>query len=111
MTNTSHPNADFTPGPWKVHKSVHADTGLLIEQHGGDVVAECDPLDNMAANARLIAAAPELFDAVLFAVNEIEGILHDETAMLDSMTQEQLDEVFPMLRTALAKARGEVRHD
>ena len=58
-------------------------------------------------NAQLIAAAPELFRAVQFAAEEIAGILADEISMLDDMTQEQLTEMLPVLRRALAMARGE----
>jgi len=58
-------------------------------------------------DAQLIAAAPELFRAVQFAAEEIAGILADEISMLDDMTQEQLTEMLPVLRRALAMARGE----
>jgi hypothetical protein len=107
-TNPKVSRASFTPGPWKVHKSDHANTGLLIEQHGGNVVAECDPVDNMVANARLIAAAPELVEAVAFATEEIDDILHDPTTTLDGIIFDQLAEMLPVLRRALKKAGKEV---
>ena len=56
--------AAHTPGPWFVQESDHADTGLLIKPIPGQVVAECDPVPEMEANARLIAAAPELLEAL-----------------------------------------------
>ena len=55
MTNTQH-----TPGPWHVQESDHAGTGLLVKPIPGQVVAECDPVPEMEANAHLIAAAPEM---------------------------------------------------
>ena len=46
-------------------------------------------------DAQLIAAAPELFLAVQFAAEEIAGILADEIAMLDDMTEGQLPRCSP----------------
>jgi hypothetical protein len=53
-----------TRGPWHVSKSDHDDCGLLIKPILGQVVAECDPQPEMEANARLIAAAPLLLQAL-----------------------------------------------
>lgn len=52
-----------TPGPWHIQKSDHVG-GLLIKPIPGQVVAQCDKLIEMEANARLIAAAPELLEAL-----------------------------------------------
>src|SRR5690348_9998468 len=53
----------FTPGPWFVSEPNDPDhTGLLIKPIPGDVVAEIDRIPNAIANARLIAAAPELYE-------------------------------------------------
>ena len=55
----------FTPGPWFVSEPNDPQrTGLLIKPIPGDVVAEIDVLSNAIANARLIAAAPELYEAL-----------------------------------------------
>lgn len=53
-----------TKGPWKVTASL--DTGnFLIKQFGpGQVICELDPLPEVEANARLIAAAPEMKKAL-----------------------------------------------
>jgi hypothetical protein len=45
--------SEHTPGPWEIR-------GDVIEA-GGEIV--CDPFDNRA-NARLIAAAPDLLEAL-----------------------------------------------
>lgn len=61
----------FTSGPYVVSESLDDDgnvQGLLIKPVGGQVVAEVDPLDNADANAQLLAAAPEMFDALLSAM-------------------------------------------
>lgn len=52
-----------TPGPWFVQHSSHQG-GLLIKPVPGQVVAQCDELPEMQANARLIAAAPDLLAAL-----------------------------------------------
>lgn len=66
----------FTCGPYVVSESLDEDgntqglliKGLLIKPYGGQVVAEVDPLENAESNARLLAAAPELFDALERAI-------------------------------------------
>lgn len=88
----------FTPGPWKVIES-----GVVAE--GRFVIARIylDPLkeenaaiEESVANAHLIAAAPELYEAL-------------ETCLLyGAMTGD--DWVIFKAETALAKARGE-SHD
>jgi hypothetical protein len=84
-----------TPGPW----AVLSDTGAVGVAVGewkmtasvyGDH-PECEPDERLAANARLIAAAPDLLDIA-------------ETIALDSTSPHQwIDE----LRAAIAKATGE----
>lgn len=56
---------DHTPGPWVVQESEHPDVGLLIKPVPGQVVAECDRLPEMEANARLIASAPDMLDILI----------------------------------------------
>ena len=53
-------SSTHTPGPWYAQSSQHIDVGLLIKPIPGYVVAVCDPLPNMQANAHLLAASPEL---------------------------------------------------
>ena len=52
-----------TPGPWFVQKSDYPG-GLLIKPIPGQVIAQCDEGLDMKANARLIAAAPDLLDGL-----------------------------------------------
>lgn len=66
----------FTCGPYIVSESLDEDgntQGLLIKPYGGQVVAEVDPLENAESNARLLAAAPELFDALGRAIPFVAG--------------------------------------
>lgn len=80
-----------TPGPWHVQKSDDPKAGLLIKPIPGDVVAECDPLPEMASNARLIAAAPELLEALQNLEND-DGRIPDHA--------------WAMVQAAIAKATG-----
>lgn len=90
----------FTPGPWK--QSLPDDTAI----YGADGWPVCETgvgqdydehFARMEADARLIAAAPELFEAAEAAMQCI-GELPPTQARV---------EVAQMLQAALAKATGE----
>ena len=79
-----------TPGPWTI-------SGWAIRMSGGHKLANFDMMPDKA-NARLIAAAPELLEAceaTLDALTELIGADYD-------LTGEQAK-----LRAAIAKAKGE----
>lgn len=88
-----------TPGPWKIGAAIHAATcpafhviapGIGFPAHVfGDTVAEAK------ANARLIAAAPELLDALRRYVD-----LEEYSAPYSSSPMREA------ARTAIAKAEG-----
>lgn len=70
----STPSTKHTPAPWKVSK--HVDTNeTVIRSNDGDIIAnlECDkvqdfmkdPKAEVEANARLIAAAPTMYEALV----------------------------------------------
>ena len=101
----------FAPAPWVI-----VEDRLVYSIGNNRFVADCkfgklsphDPqVDEQTANAQLIAAAPELYDAMKFVAQEIDGILHDETAKLDELTHDQLNEMLLVLWGGLAKARRE----
>ena len=96
-----------TPGPW------HATSDLRIRTKDGVNVSQClttySTLNQSDANARLIAAAPDLLEAhdrilsdELFhiVVNRVD--LPDEAKL-----RALLAEIYETSRIALAKARGE----
>ena len=92
MMSTKH-----TPGPWRVSytnfSEVQADNGALI--------AKCDKLNglvNLQANARLIAAAPEL-------LQELKNIANAKTAEWDDPTDFEAW-AKSRARAAIAKATG-----
>ena len=76
----AEPSAAFTPGPWRAGGS------LAVWQEAGGVVAQCYwvsgaiDVDVAEANARLIAAAPELYEALrLIRAEQREGYCCDAT--------------------------------
>lgn len=114
-----------TPGPWKVDDSKlngvatrdyvvvldgpRGDDGVSLRQHGNirngwytDAVCSCECVDNYQANARLIAAAPDLLEALIAARNIVEKWCHTQG---DSQTL--FDEYLAPIDTAIAKAKGE----
>lgn len=55
----------FTPGPWQVGKSIYQSQARVVAEKGGrvaDVFAYEE--DQAHANAALIAAAPEMYEAL-----------------------------------------------
>ena len=93
-------SAQHTPGPWKVLEHSWSDTSIVAEgfDHGiclldiNHATEESQEADEalMAANARLISAAPDLLEA-------LRGVLR----VADRATVE-----FDAARAAIAKATG-----
>lgn len=95
----------FTPGSWLAHterdySAVYADSGN-IEVCYCDTQMEDDDNHTVAANAHLIAAAPEMYALLNNILNDLEtdgGISLNDNAAND-------------IRGLLAKARGEVEYE
>jgi hypothetical protein len=94
-----------TPAPWKLQDYDHAfvvwsNEGVICDVFHNREDDEADGIfseEEATANARLIAAAPELLEALQIAKCYMEGDSDDE--------QEQLDYAF--ILEAIAKATGE----
>lgn len=75
----SKPDYDFTPGPW-VQDGIEVWAEGDCEHHpihGKDYQnSSCRLGYELEANARLMAAAPELLEALQKAVIEMEGLPH-----------------------------------
>jgi hypothetical protein len=82
----------YKPGPWRVRRSNHSDKYRYV-QIGKD--ANYTTLDLLAADARLISAAPDLYESLKEIVDATD------------MGWDQLDATFTRARAALKKARGE----
>lgn len=103
-----------TPGPWSAQPTLDGSAEWEVVKWDASkptpeepwFVAVCmDDADGATseANARLIAAAPDGYDANVAALGLLE-----EIAEADGLTPE-LDEVITGLRAAIAKARGEAK--
>lgn len=87
----------FTPGPWSINKY-----GDVVDPAGKDIRVQGMTLtstETAQANARLIAAAPELLEAASTALAFLE-----RGQAIDAETANGL--VLARLRAAIAKATG-----
>ena len=90
-----------TPGPWKI--AGHGNSAGVLEISAPDLPALCGVIRGSLADARLIAAAPDLLEALrmLRAIGAGGVIERIETG---KPTWNALDEVEKIARTALDKA-------
>ena len=93
---------EYTPGPWLVGAG-----RFLFDRHGTQIatLSKDDDFPEMNANANLIAAAPELFEAneAFIAWMENNAGPGEEE---DRKEQELCDTAQAKARAALAKAKG-----
>jgi hypothetical protein len=114
--------AQHTPGPWRVGNGGHShgtefeietaeqDALYLASVHWGDARVESyAPAHHTAeANARLIAATPELLDHAEADVADLAYYIGNPSAWeaYDDKVSEMLRRVVTRARAAIAKARG-----
>jgi hypothetical protein len=97
-------NTQHTPGPWKLcyDGQIDGPDGRCICRFGWDSYKEFTELNN-AANARLIAAAPDLLEALKLAISA-----HGVMLMTDPPQEAWRNYgVEAKARAAIAKATGE----
>jgi hypothetical protein len=103
-TNTNTMNTKHTPGPWNY---AHGSTDLLT--HDGDDVAYVDTAipnrskSEQLANARLIAAAPDLLEA-LQILSETAGRVAQGAAVIDERGFNTLSHSISAALAAIDKA-------
>lgn len=93
-----------TPGPWAT-SSLSNGTEWTVSIDGGDMLADLTGCPNEQANARLIAAAPDLFKALKALVSTartFRDVPKDEQEWT-SIDDDALEAAFD----AIAKATGE----
>ncbi len=93
--------AKFTKGPWKITES-KLQNKIIIEGDNYVISDVNDPTMNEdIANAHLIAAAPEMYEALLYLIPLIKELhnITDHKLKLDNVAYE--------INLLLAKARGE----
>ena len=89
-----------TPGPWQVNKKLKFSVEAVADGQGINLIAECCDPDGIrsvgedSANARLIAAAPDLLSALELLLAAYEG-------------KRLLPSHFEQTRAAIANAKGE----
>ena len=100
---------EWTEGPWTVKPG----DSVLYVKSGDDLIAivgdnsywsKFDRIDG--ANARLIAAAPDLYAALEYMADLFKGLAGDQSTD-DGWKNEELRDVWLQARAALAKSRGD----
>jgi hypothetical protein len=98
MADTQH-----TPGPWDVY---YDDDGVEIRAgvDGGDVMGMFIHGEEMDANARLIASAPALLEALEYALADLEGIMpeYEPSGDREHPGWQTIEDI----KAAIAKAKG-----
>jgi len=111
------PEHKHTPGPWVIHKGDEIDIRsanpadlaqapiyfVIAENIGGHVHGEqFDDYSEVEANARLIAAAPDLLKACTALIDYDESAEDGDVSMLMAYAK-----ATRLARTAIAKATGQ----
>ena len=94
-----------TPGPWKAEKFEHVRSNtrhqwFVCNTDGKNIVIFDLSGPNQEANARLIAAAPDLLRVAM----ELEGLLQYD--QFGEYERNRLNEIYQLARAAIAKAEG-----
>jgi hypothetical protein len=95
----------FTPGPWTAVPTTFGPIDIVLADGRDVVTVYGGGTDNKKANAHLIAAAPELYEALQITMQRLDSANHDsfDGVWLEEDFARQTKEA----RAALAKARGE----
>lgn len=98
----------FTPGPWEMSYDTGSTRDIITAAGSlpiGSVRVSYVGEGEYHANAHLIAAAPELYEAARRALSSLNSVLRHRNAIVnfDCIEYER-----DMLAAALSKARGEV---
>lgn len=96
-----------TPGPWRYASANAGNLWFVQRGKSGGFVVEAEDAENALADARLIAAAPEMLEALKrakqFIQNGVElGFIH----MPDRDAQDPAHGTLPMVVAAISKAEA-----
>lgn len=94
----------FTPGPWEYRVDPDLDDNIAGPNSEQLARVYCTDTDTGMANARLIAAAPEMFSALVAALPLVEDAA---MFMKDDFKPGYLAGIVKTMRSAIAKAEGE----
>lgn len=98
--------SSFAPGPWHT-AGRHAPTYVVDANH--NILADCDrdaPNQEAEANARLMAAVPELLDACKTALGNIYSLINGYP---DRFPRHAFQSTADLLAAAIARAEGTTR--
>jgi len=90
-----------TPGPWQIGPNFD-DTFILVVSSDGFVARTV--AGNDEANARLIAASPDLLAACKLAAEAAQDIARGP-CLMEAYIEQMQDEVLPVLLAAIEKAQ------
>ena len=93
-------SAQFTPGPWSIRKDSEEKGSPLRVHAPSRSIAQVWEHDQGRGNAALIAAAPEMYEALQAMLN---GILYTRGA---SMPEDRWRTLTTIARQAIAQAEG-----
>lgn len=97
--------ASHTPGPWSAK-----DGYVWSNPIGSNLVACCNKLGKQElanANARLIAAAPDMYEALIEMTNLVDWFLEAYQDEISLHGKEETQTKVQKARVAIAKARGQ----
>ena len=91
----------FTPGPWLIGEDQCVDeTWSIVTTSGGSIIANVNDRHDRKANAHLIAAAPDLYEA-------LEKLRSYSDAIAAGRINYRPGDHIAVADAALAKARGQ----
>jgi hypothetical protein len=99
-------DTQHTPGPWEIMDSWHDFT--VKASNGEEIIFQDGPYGTPTikfANARLIAAAPDLMKTLSKTLKTIEEAL--ACGYLPAGTEQELEAQAAEIRAAIAKVKGE----
>jgi hypothetical protein len=105
------PNCKHTPAPWSVHNNIGKKGEIGVIASAAPCIictmgnAKAWP-EEAKANAHLIAAAPELLEALEVAENTLQTIQQEAEPIMKKYYAEGLNPTMDLIRDAIEKAKG-----
>jgi hypothetical protein len=100
-----------TKGPWTYYQNKTGETARIDANDGGLVVGSTvgDTAEECLANARLIAAAPDLLDYLVDARRRLEYLLDTDCECDNTHVANDTSCCLCQYNAAIAKAKGETQ--
>ena len=100
-----------TPGPWEVKKiKINRNKTVTNVEGEGDPICKVFGPEDLEPNAKLIAAAPELLEALedaALTINALFDDLHELTSDIDGECVYNTNETLDKINNAIRKATGD----